>query len=343
MRMFRLIYIAIIVCTVAVSCVSTPKITARDVKTYPQSGAEVKINEAIEFSYSSEKSFDSVVLVLDGKRYSFDHSSKSLNSPTINTYRDIEYNVVFYNKAGNYVYNGSLKCYPQPPSYHNVELISSFEHLDKSHTQGYCIDEGKLYESSGEYGKSYIRVIDLKSRKEIARKNIGDRYFAEGIAVIGDELYLLTWMEKTLFVYDKNTLELKKTLPLDLEGWGLTTDGTYLYLSDGSEYIYTISPKDLTILQKNMVVTNNGAVNYINELEWIDGYIYANVFTTDYIVKINPQTWAIESINYAKDLWVPLPENNTEDVLNGIAYDKQSGKVYITGKKWDKVYEVKLQ
>lgn len=313
-----------------------------EVKLYPQNGTTISGRDNINFSYESEIDFDSVVLTISSRKLRFNKGDKKLSYLIGNTYGEVPYTVTFYKDSKRESRSQHFTLTAPKPEYKRIEVIKKIKRSGTPHTQGYTIDNGVIYESSGEYGKSYIQKVDLKTMNSIAKTRIDDRFFAEGCAIIGDEVYVLTWMEKSMLIFNKKTLSLIKTIPITTDGWGLTTDGKYLYYSDGSHNIYKVSPKNCEIIEQIEVRTNDGLLNYINELEWIDGYIYANVFTTNFIAKIDPVSGVVKALYDASGLWTEKPEYQTEDVLNGIAYDKQTGKKYITGKKWDIVYEIEF-
>ena len=308
----------------------------------PISGSTLSITDSVLIGYKSSEVFDSVVVNLNGKTFNLPTQSGKKYCEFNTRYGVIPYVVTFYKKGNTQIEVAEFINKVKAPEEKKIKVEKSFSRTGNPHTQGFVIDNGILYKSSGEYGKSYVHKVDLKSMKSLKRTNLENKYFGEGCAIIGDDLYVLTWMENTMFKFNKHTLELIETIPITTDGWGLTTDGKNLFLSDGTQYIYTLSATDYKILNKVAVVTNNGNLGNINELEWIDGYIYANMFLYEHIAKINPNTGVVETLFDASGLYVPKVKYMGDDVLNGIAYDKKTKKIYITGKKWNKVYEVTL-
>ena len=224
--------------------------------------------------------------------------------------------------------------------HYNIAVEKVYPHDRSSYTQGLFFHEGSLYESTGLYGKSTFRKVDVESGKALESKSFNKKYFIEGSVMLGDNLYILTWTNKVIFIYDANTLEYKSTYSYPLEGWGLTTDGKSLVASDGSSRIYFLT-SDLK-LEKTLNVTLNGrAVRYLNELEWIDGKIWANVYTTDKIVIIDPVSGNVEGVVDCTGLLPKSLRRSDTDVLNGIAVDAD-GKIYLTGKNWPELYQVRL-
>ena len=186
-----------------------------------------------------------------------------------------------------------LSCSAKVERY-KIEVVKAYPHDTGSYTQGLFWHDGSLYESTGLNGKSTFRKVDLQSGQALTKLPFNKKYFVEGSVILGDKLYILTWTNKVVFIYDADTLEYRSTYSYPREGWGLTTDGKSLISSDGSSRIYFLTPE--LKFERSINVTLNGrAVRYLNELEWIDGRIWANVYTTDTIVIINPATGIVEA------------------------------------------------
>eukprot|EP00826_Nyctotherus_ovalis_P059417 TRINITY_DN8260_c0_g1_i1.p1 TRINITY_DN8260_c0_g1~~TRINITY_DN8260_c0_g1_i1.p1 ORF type:complete len:251 (+),score=41.42 TRINITY_DN8260_c0_g1_i1:91-843(+) len=228
-------------------------------------------------------------------------------------------------------------------------VIKAIERPPNHFTQGLFFDSpNTLVESTGLYSESRIQRIKASNGRPVLTHKLMDTDFGEGCTMIGQKIYQLTWMEKKCFVYDKKfkLLETKQLMPQIREGWGATTDGTYLYVSEGSAVIYVIDPKKWKIVNKIAVHDGNGTEqNDINAMQYVNGYIFANVYMTDYIVKINANTgliikrYSLEGLHNKYD----LPEGSRSGhVLNGIAYRKETNTFYITGKKWKFIFEVSL-
>lgn len=232
-----------------------------------------------------------------------------------------------------------LSCSAKVERY-KIEVVKAYPHDTGSYTQGLFWHDGSLYESTGLNGKSTFRKVDLQSGQALIKLPFNRKYFVEGSVILGDKLYILTWTNKVIFIYDANTLEYRSTYSYPREGWGLTTDGKSLISSDGSSRIYFLTPE--LKLERSINVTLNGrAVRYLNELEWIDGRIWANVYTTDTIVIINPDTGIVEATVDCEGLLPERLRTSDTDVLNGIAVDSE-GRIFLTGKNWPELYEVKL-
>lgn len=224
---------------------------------------------------------------------------------------------------------------------YGVKVVAEYPHDSKAYTQGLFWQDGIFYESCGQYGESSFRIVDLKSGKATRRLNFNGKYFVEGSCIFKGKLYILTWRERVVFTYDPKTLKHLKTHSYPREGWGLTTDGKSLIASDGSDRLFYMDA-DLKV-QKTVNVRMNGRpVRYLNELEWIGGRIWANVYTTNTIVMINPASGQVEGIINCKGLLPDSLRDSSTDVLNGIAINPSNGRIYLTGKNWKRLFEIQL-
>lgn len=224
---------------------------------------------------------------------------------------------------------------------YSLEVVAEYPHDVTSYTQGLFIHNGQMFESTGLHGKSTLRKVDLQTGEAIERLNFNEKYFVEGSVVFGENLYVLTWESKLAFVYDAKTLEYKSTWTYPREGWGLTTDGKQLIASDGSATLFFLD-ENLATKKRLVVKIEDRPVRWLNELEYIDGKVWANVYTSDEIVIIDPKDGRVTGVIDCRGL---LPDNlrtTDTDVLNGIAYDSENDKIYLTGKNWPKLYEVRL-
>lgn len=223
-----------------------------------------------------------------------------------------------------------------------VKVVETLPHDKGAYTQGLFFHNGELYESCGQYGSSSFRKVDLKSGKDLRRLNFDERYFVEGSCVHDGLLYILTWQEHKCFVYDINSWKYLGELYNPREGWGLTSNGKDLILSDGTENIYFLDPQTFAVRRSIKVKFNGQPINMINELEYINGEIWANVYTTDYILVINPATGNVKSRINCRGLLPSSLRTPTTDVLNGIAQNPATGEIYLTGKYWPKMYKVQI-
>lgn len=223
-----------------------------------------------------------------------------------------------------------------------IEVVKSYAHQTDAYTQGLQFVDGLMWEGTGEYGSSRLQYTDLATGVTTVVAKLPDDHFGEGITLLGDKIYQLTWLNGVMHIYDRATLQKVAEKSYKGEGWGLTTDGQWLYMSDGTSDIRVLDPQTLEVKRRISVLCNGVSLNYLNELEWIDGKIWANVYTLNQIVVIDPDSGAVE---YIVDLEGLLPDSEktpTTDVLNGIAYDSKSGRIFVTGKNWSKMFEIKL-
>ena len=232
-------------------------------------------------------------------------------------------------------------CGEKPVKEYKLEVVATYPHDTESYTQGLFFHEGQMYETTGIKGKSTLRKVDVATGEALKRLNFDNKYFVEGSVVLGDNLYILTWESKVAFVYDAETLEYKSSWTYPREGWGLTTDGKQLIASDGSATLFFMD-ENFALQRRLIVKYEDRPVRWLNELEYINGKIWANVYTTDEIVIINPKDGTVEGVIDCKGLLPSSLRTPDTDVLNGIAYDKKTGKIYLTGKNWPKLYEVRI-
>lgn len=222
------------------------------------------------------------------------------------------------------------------------QVVASYPHDESSYTQGLFFHDGKMYESTGQYGESTMRIVDPVTGKALKRLDFDRKYFVEGSVILDGKLYILTWTNKLVFVYDAATLAYEKTLAYPREGWGLTTDGKQLIASDGSSRLYFMD----TALKVQRTVTvrlNDRPIRYLNELEYIDGKIWANVYTSDLILVIDPSDGRVEATVDCTGLLSKPYQTRKADVLNGIAYNPADKKIYLTGKYWKRLFEITLK
>lgn len=222
----------------------------------------------------------------------------------------------------------------------DYQILESYEHDSQAFTQGLEIYKSHLYEGTGLYGRSSLRKIELESGQVLKKINLDKKYFGEGITILDDKIYQLSWEENTAFVYDLD-FNLIKSFNYQGEGWGLANDNQHLIMSNGSEYIFFRDPETFELIKKIEVKNGDQKIKNINELEYHAGFIYANIWQTDYIIKINAKT---EKVAAYLDLKGILKTNykGKIDVLNGIAYDPENNNFLITGKLWPKIYRIKI-
>lgn len=221
-------------------------------------------------------------------------------------------------------------------------IVNTFPHDTKAFTEGLEFFRDTLYESTGQKGNSYIRKFDYKTGKAFKQVDLPAQYFGEGMTVINNQIFQLTWEENTGFIYDVNTMKKIKEFQYDkkIEGWGMTNDGKFIYHSDGTEKIWKMDPATQKMVDYINVYTASTKIKQVNELEYINGKIYGNVWMKDAIAVINPETGAVEGILDLSALRKQI--TNTTEVLNGIAYNPKTNTIFVTGKYWDKMFEIKV-
>ena len=224
---------------------------------------------------------------------------------------------------------------------YTVEVIGTYPHDTESYTQGLFFHEGQMYESTGMRGRSTFRKVDMTTGRPLRRLDFDKSYFVEGSVIWKNNLYILTWESKVAFMYDAETLEYKSSWRYPREGWGITTDGKNLIASDGSATLYFMD-ENFALERRLIVKYEDRPVRWLNELEYINGKIWANVYMTDEIVIINPKDGRVEGIIDCRGLLAKEKRTPDTDVLNGIAYNPEDGKIYITGKNWPELYEIRL-
>ena len=228
------------------------------------------------------------------------------------------------------------------PVLYTYEVVAEYPHSTTSYTQGLQFVDGELWEGTGEYGHSRILRTDLATGKILESKANSKEEFGEGITLLGDKIYQLTWLNGKLHIYDKATLRHLATHTYKGEGWGLTSDGSKLYMSDGTSHIRVLNPETMVQESRFGVTLRGESLQNLNELEWIEGNIWANVYTTNYIVIINPQNGVVEGVIDLSGVLPTSEHDSKTDVLNGIAYDRATKRIFVTGKNWSKLFEIKL-
>ena len=240
-------------------------------------------------------------------------------------------------EAGTYVVE-SPKIAPR----YTYESMNTYPHDRQAFTQGLLFADGFLYEGTGLYGASTLRKVALESGEVLQLRELPEQFFGEGLTLMGDRLIQLTWQSRVGFVYDRESFELMRQFNYPTEGWGLTHDGRQLIMSDGSATLFFLDPETFAEIGRVEVRDHRGPVKRLNELEYVGGEIYANIWTTDYIARIAPQTGRVVGWIDLHGLLSPPERGTRVDVLNGIAYDEKNDRLFVTGKWWPSLFEIKL-
>jgi glutamine cyclotransferase len=225
---------------------------------------------------------------------------------------------------------------------YTYNIVNTYSHDRNAFTQGLVFEDGVLYEGTGRFGQSTLRRVELETGVVLQIRELSDQFFGEGIAIYEDKIIQLTWQSNIGFVYDKDSFELLQEFNYSTEGWGITHDGERLIMSDGTSTLHFLDPQTFEEIGQLEVFDNDGPITRLNELEYIQGEIYANIWQTDWVARIAPETgrvigWVeLGGLLTAEDLSEPV------DVLNGIAYDAEADRLFVTGKLWPKLFEIEL-
>lgn len=313
-----------------------------DFKTPPD---KLELNQTLEFEVTplTDKPIDSVAFLFQGK------SGKSSKQVELDL-KDVmlgkhPLELKIYSNTQVFEVNNTLKVFNnQPPQILDYEVINAYPHDMNAYTQGLEFYQDTLYESTGQYGESTLRKVDFKTGKILKKHQLKNQYFGEGLTIVDNKIYQLTWREGEGLVYDVNSFEILDKFRYDKseEGWGLCHDENYVYKSDGTDKIWRLDPQTLEEIDYIQPTTHNSISEKLNELEYVDGKIYANTYQKDGVAVINPKNGAIEAVVDFRTLKKQVQQHSGLDVLNGIAYNPKTKKLYVTGKNWNKLFEVKV-
>ena len=293
----------------------------------------------LSLSNPSNKKIDSVNYVMNNSPVAdiFSLQNSSLGEKMIKA-------EVFYDGKKEVALQKVIVVNGSTPKLYTYELLNTYPHDITSYTQGLEFYNGVLYESTGQYGESKLRTLDYKNDAILNNVNLSKSYFGEGLTVLNDKIYQLTWKEGRGLIYDVNTFETLGSFNYgqSKEGWGLCNDGRQLYKTDGSENIWILNAETLEEERFVQAYTNKGRLTNLNELEWVEGKIYANRYQKNGVAIINPINGAIEAVLDFKDLKNKVTNHPGLDVLNGMAYNPDTKTLFVTGKRWDKLFEVRI-
>ena len=293
----------------------------------------------LSLSNPSNKKIDSVNYVMNNSPVAdiFSLQNSSLGEKMIKA-------EVFYDGKKEVALQKVIVVNGSTPKLYTYELLNTYPHDITSYTQGLEFYKGVLYESTGQYGESKLRALDYKNDAILNNVNLSRSYFGEGLTVLNDKIYQLTWKEGRGLIYDVNTFEILGSFNYgqSKEGWGLCNDGRQLYKTDGSENIWILNAETLEEERFVQAYTNKGRLTNLNELEWVEGKIYANRYQKNGVAIINPINGAIEAVLDFKDLKNKVTNHPGLDVLNGMAYNPDTKTLFVTGKRWDKLFEVRI-
>ncbi len=318
----------------------------------PEAGTTYKSGDAVAVKahYPSNIKPDSIVYLVDSVRIGSlkDSSALSLKTDTIPLGPRVITAKVYQGGKSQDISTNIVLLAAKAPDEYTYKVVKVFPHDTSSYTEGLQYADGVLYESTGNYGSSTIRKSDLNTGKALQVTKLDSKYFGEGMSVIGDKVIQMTYKEKVGFVYDKSSLKLLSTFinNVGVEGWGMCFDGKKLYFDDSTNRIWFLDKTNYRNIGFIDVYDDKQAISEVNELEYIDGKLYSNVYTKDTILVINPKTGAVLQRVDMKNLWPlanrPTGYDNLNNVLNGIAWDEKGKRLFVTGKKWPHVYQIEL-
>ena len=310
----------------------------------PQNGVTLKSDDSLEIELQAlvdTLKLDSCVLAIDGqRRCSFTGLSRKIPLSSVKMgVRRIS--LTLHSKEVE-TQLFAIKVMPaSSPRSYKYRVVNEYPHDDNAYTQGLFFSDGHLYEGTGREQYSSLRKIELETGKILRQLSLDDNYFGEGVCLHKGDIYQLTWRNREGFVYDYRDFTLKGRFDYSSEGWGITSDGERLRMSDGTPNLYTLND-NLNVVSQIEVYDDKGPQSNLNELEYIDGKIWANVYTFDYIVIVNPDTGEIIGKVDLSGLLKKEHRKPHTDVLNGIAYDKDKRRIFVTGKNWPKLFEIEI-
>jgi glutamine cyclotransferase len=318
----------------------------------PEAGTNYKSGDvvALKAHYAASVKPDSVVYLLDSTRVGVtkDSSAFSLKTDTISLGPRTITAKVYQGGKRQDVSTNIVLLAAQAPEEYTYKVVKVYPHDTSAYTEGLLYQDGYLYESTGQQGASDLRKVNLETGKVLQRAKLPAKNFGEGSAIVGDKIVMLTYREKIGFVFDKNTFKLLNTFTnnVGVEGWGMANDGKKLYMDDKTNRIWFLNKDNYHAIGFIDVYDNKQAIDAVNELEYVNGDLYSNVYTTDTILVINPKTGAVKKRINMAGIWPnsqrPQDFDYTNNVLNGIAYDEKGKRFFVTGKKWPHLYQVEF-
>jgi glutamine cyclotransferase len=316
----------------------------------PEENAGFKLNDMFKVILApadESRLPDSVLIFFDGKPVStLKKGPWEYSVPSSFTYttgrKSLKVAAFIGGKVQNTITRFLLIYSDVVPEKKGYKVIKAYPHDREAFTQGLVYDKGVFFEGTGQNTGSSLREVELETGRVIRQHNLDDSLFGEGITLYHDRIYQVTWENKVGFVYEKSTFNLINKIYYSTQGWGLTTLEDKIVMSDGTNILYFFEPEMFTVVSRIEVYDNEKKVDQLNELEFVNGEIWANIWMTDLIARIDPVSGKVLSYVDLKGI-LPASERNTDtDVLNGIAYDPATQRIFVTGKRWPKLYEIKV-
>jgi len=311
---------------------------------------KIKSNQeySISISEKNDQPIDSVQFSLSSKKIKAIQNKASFNLNDLRLGKHQLTAIVFYENKTSKVNKTIYVLADSAPEIYNYKIVNTYPHDSKAYTQGLEYYNGFLYEGTGRNGTSSIRKVELKTGKVLQQSDLDEKYFGEGITIFNNKLHQLTWKAGFGIVYNLESFEKEKEFKYtkSREGWGFTNNGEKLIKTDGTERIWFLNPD--TLIEENYIeaYTNERKVEKLNELEYVNGLIYANIWQQNSILMVNPTNGKIEGVANLNSLYNEISKeqnlDGSDEVLNGIAYDKDTNRLFVTGKHWSKLYEIEL-
>jgi len=318
----------------------------------PESGTTYKAGQPVTLKahYPAGTNPDSIVYLLDSVKIatSKDTSGLTLKTDTLKMGLRLLTARVYTGGKSDEVSTNIVLMAARAPEEYTYKVVKVYPHDTSAYTEGLLYNDGYLYESTGNEGHSDLRKVDLETGKVVQRAKLDPKYFGEGSAIVDNKIVMVTYRNKVGFVFDKNTFKHLSTFPnnVGVEGWGMAFDGKKLYMDDKTNRIWFLNKDNYQQTGYIDVYDDKQPIDAVNELEYVDGNLYSNVYTTDTILMINPKTGAVLRRIDMKNLWPmskrPANYDNTNNVLNGIAWDEKGKRFFVTGKKWPHLYQVEF-
>ena len=303
----------------------------------------IQVNEPLSISVKEKNGnpIDSVQYFINGQPIS---SNEELNISDYRLGKQAVSATIYFDGEKKQLNNTVYFLAAEAPKVYGYEIINEFPHDDKAFTQGFVFHDGFFYESTGQRGRSSLRKTEIETGKVLRKIDLDKKYFGEGMTIYNGKIYQLTWQKSIGFIYDLDSFELERTFDYgkSKEGWGLTHNKKHLIKTDGTERIWFLDPETLVENRYIETYTNKRKAEKLNELEFVKGKIYANIWQQNSILIVNPENGTIEAIANLKGLQSRAGQEGEDNVLNGIAYDESTDRLFVTGKNWNKVFEIKL-
>lgn len=306
----------------------------------PKTNQKLRLGEPVTFEIASEEEIDSILVESNGNLRVYYQNSFTWEADEMKTGKQKIRMTVYFGEQSESHYPRFTFLSDVPPQPYTYRVVKAYPHNKEAYTQGLFFKDDVLYESTGQKGKSWLGKVDLQTGKAYEKVNINAEYFGEGSTFWQDKIIMLTWTSGTGFVFDES-LKQTGTFTYGSEGWGITTFGDKLIMSDGTERLHFLDPRDFSEVGSLEVYDDQGPVKQLNELEMIEGALYANVYGEEHILAIDPNSGKVLKKIDMRGL-LGTDSNQGEDVLNGIAYHPQTRKIYVTGKWWPRLFEVQF-